>query len=235
MERDERVRAILTDLEATRENLLGLSDDIWQSIDHNDDAALEQGIQFKREYNKKVKDFSQLATELSALVQQFTDVRLDTETVSPSAEEVADNPKQAEDERQRLIRELDREASHSLAENFTFKRPYGFIIGDYAAKELVTWKQLYRLVCVYLASSDPSHFASLCESKRFISNQGSRAFAHTATSVREPLQIIEGVYAETNLSANTIRDNIEKLLVEFGFPLGDFKLYLREAHNSVAI
>jgi hypothetical protein len=31
-----------------RENLLALSDEIWQSIDHNDPEALEEGVQFKR-------------------------------------------------------------------------------------------------------------------------------------------------------------------------------------------
>ena len=30
-----RIRQILEDLEAVRENLLALSDDIWPSIDHN--------------------------------------------------------------------------------------------------------------------------------------------------------------------------------------------------------
>ncbi len=234
MERNERVRAILTELEATRENLLALSDDIWQSIDHNDDTALEQGIQFKREYNKKVKDFSQIATELSAMVQQFTDVRLETATVSPSAEEVADNPKQAEDERQRLIRELDREIAHSLDENFTFKRPYGFVLGDYAAKDLVTWKQLYHLVCSYLAERESAQFAGLCENKVFISSQGNHAFAHTSYGLREPQQIIEGVYAETNLSANSVRDSIEKLLHEFSYDPARFKIYLREDRNAAA-
>lgn len=36
-------REILEDLEAVRENLLALSDDIWLSIDHNDADALEEG------------------------------------------------------------------------------------------------------------------------------------------------------------------------------------------------
>lgn len=37
----EKIRSILTDLERVRENLLALSDDIWLSIDHNDNEALD--------------------------------------------------------------------------------------------------------------------------------------------------------------------------------------------------
>ena len=46
----DRTRHILEDLEAVRENLLALSDDIWLSIDHND--ALVEGVQFKQAYNQ---------------------------------------------------------------------------------------------------------------------------------------------------------------------------------------
>jgi len=69
-----RTRRILEDLEAVRENLLALSDDIWLSIDHNDGQALEAGVDFKRSYNAKVAAFDVVASELSALVQQYTSV-----------------------------------------------------------------------------------------------------------------------------------------------------------------
>jgi hypothetical protein len=72
----DRTREILEDLEAVRENLLALSDEIWQSIDHNDSEALEEGVQFKRSYNEKMAAFDTLASELSAMIQQFTSIRL---------------------------------------------------------------------------------------------------------------------------------------------------------------
>jgi hypothetical protein len=43
-----RTRQILEDLEAVRENLLALSDDIWDSIDRQDLAAFDGGVQFVR-------------------------------------------------------------------------------------------------------------------------------------------------------------------------------------------
>jgi len=40
----DRTREILEDLEAVRENLLPLSDEIWQSIEHNDPDGLEAEV-----------------------------------------------------------------------------------------------------------------------------------------------------------------------------------------------
>src|SRR6266545_310217 len=57
----ERIREMLEDLEAVRENLLALSDEFWQSIQHNDPEALEEGVQFKRAYNEKLAAFERLA------------------------------------------------------------------------------------------------------------------------------------------------------------------------------
>lgn len=104
---------ILEDLEAVRENLLALSDDIWLSNDHNDPESLEAGVAFKRTYNVKLGAFDSLATELSTLVQQFTSVNL-------AAEEQTGGD--SESENRRIIHELDREEPHSLDENFTYRR-----------------------------------------------------------------------------------------------------------------
>ncbi len=41
-----------------------------------------------------------------------------------------------------------------------------------------------------------------------------------------------GVFAETNLSANQIRDNIARLLCAFGLPERAFAVYLREDRDA---
>jgi hypothetical protein len=45
-----RTREILQDLEAVRENLLALSDDIWAGIDRQDLDAFDEGVQFMRTF-----------------------------------------------------------------------------------------------------------------------------------------------------------------------------------------
>jgi hypothetical protein len=51
---------------------LALSDDIRLSINHNDNQALKEGIQFKEEYNERLTKFNQLSENISALVEDYT-------------------------------------------------------------------------------------------------------------------------------------------------------------------
>src|SRR6185312_6664206 len=141
----DRTRRILEDLEAVRENLLALSDDIWRSIDHNDPDALEAGVEFKRAYNAKAADFDRVATELSALIQQYTSVRL---------EEAEESGGEDREQNERIIAELNREEPHSLDEDFTYKRPHGYILAGQAATGITTWQRLFDLVCRQLIARD---------------------------------------------------------------------------------
>ncbi len=148
----ERTRRILEDLEGVRENLLALSDDIWRSIDHNDPVALDEGVEFKRAYNAKAAAFDQVASDLSALVQQYTSVRLESAEQSG-----ADDQEQNE----RIISELNREEPHRLDEDFTYKRPHGFILDGQAATGITTWQRMYELVCRQLVGRDEGRFRAL--------------------------------------------------------------------------
>ncbi len=222
---EDRVRRILTDLEAVREDLLALSDDIWLSIDHNDNEALEQSVEFKRNYNDRVAQFDRVATDLSTLVQQFTDVRVgDTAQVEPTEQDTEDT--------QRIIRELDRETPHNLTEDFEYTRPFGFVLGSRAVTELVTWRQMLKALCLVLADRDRTRFASLPQNPQFISTRGNRGFSRNPDELRQSMLIDDGIYAEVNLSANRIRDVMRSLLAEFGVAPEDLRIYLREDRDA---
>lgn len=217
----EKIRSIFTDLERVRENLLALSDDIWLSIDHNDNEALEKGVKFKADYNEKVAAFDRLATELSHLVQQFTQVRIDRiEEMQAESRNGGTNTRQ--------IAELDKSVPHNLHESFTFKRPYGFILKDRAFQKLLTWREVYTLTCLTLAQENPKLFTNLPTNSAFISRRGNPTFSLQATDLRTPIHITNGIYAEGNLSANHIRDVIVKLLDLFEMPIEAMRIFLRE-------
>jgi hypothetical protein len=206
-----------------RENLLALSDEFWVSIQHNDPEALEEGVQFKRAYNEKLAAFERLASELSALVQQFTSVRLEGEEQTGT---------EGDPQNVRLIQELNREVPHAIDENFTFKRPHGFILQGQAMTGVTTWRRLYELFCQQLLRHDAARFKALPENRRFISPRGTRSFATTAEPLRMPMEIGQGLYAEANLSANSIRDLIADLLKEFDVPKDELRIYLRQDRNA---
>ncbi|WP_295882606.1 hypothetical protein [uncultured Thiohalocapsa sp.] len=220
-----RVRSILEQLEQTREDLLALSDDIWLSIDHNDGDALDAGVEFKRRYNAKMAELDTLASELSGLVQEFTAVKLD------DAENGGAQTPQARD---RVVRDLDQREPHGIDEDFTFKRPYGFRLGDNAKSDIKSWRRLFELVCFQLAAEHPERFATLPDEPRFTSSRGRPYMARDPQAVRMPVALPSGVYAEAHMSANGLRDQIRALLDTFGIDHGTLRIYLRQDRDAEA-
>ena len=220
---EDRVKRILTNLETVRQNLLELSDDIWLSIDHNDSQALEEGVQFKRTYNEKLEEFDRLVTDLSGLVQGFTSVRIDD---AAEPQPVA----RSGVESQRLIRELDKDTPHSLSEDFTYTRPYGFVLSEYAANDLLTWRQMYAAFCKVLAGRDPERFQLLPDNPRFASRR--KHFSRERHDLRNGQLVAPGVYAEMHMSANSVRDIMSRLLQEFNLDQNDLKIYLRQDRDA---
>ena len=221
----ERTRKILVDLERVRENLLGLSDDIWLSIDHNNNDAVDRYVPFKKEYNDRMAAFDRLAGELSVLVQQFTKVRVEED--SQSNQEPAD-----EETNDRLVRELDKEEPHTLFEDFTYKRPYGFVLKGRACKGLVTWRNMYMQVCQVLSQMNSSRFKTLPENPAFISKRGNQYFSKDPDCFRWPLKVANGFYAEGNFSSNYICKMIADLLTAFGISHDNMVIYLREDRDA---
>ncbi len=218
-----RTRQILEDLEAVRENLLALSDDIWHSIDHNDPQALDSGVEFKRAYNAKAAAFDQIACELSALVQQYTSVRLE------EAEQTGDDNGE---QNARIVAELNREQPHSLDENFTYKRPHGFVLDGRGTTGVTTWQRLYELVCQQLYARNEDRFRGLESHPEFVSNRGHHTVTCNASTLRKPMAVCGDLYIEANLSANSIRDVIRRLLDAFELPMDSIQIFLRQDRDA---
>ena len=119
-----------------------------------------------------------------------------------------------------------------LGENFTYKRPYGFILGETAYKGLKTWKTLYLLVLNMLQAADPAKFAALPETERFISNRGKPLVSANEHNLRIGEKLDSGLYAEINLSANALLKYIKELLEHFGLDPRTMKIYLREDRDA---
>ena len=48
---EKTISSILKDLTNIHENLLSLSNDIWASIEHNDNDEVEKGCKFQKDFN----------------------------------------------------------------------------------------------------------------------------------------------------------------------------------------
>ncbi len=219
----DRTRRILEDLEAIRENLLALSDDIWLSINHNDPESLEAGVEFKRAYNAKAADFDRVASELSALVQHYTSVRLEEAEKTGGTDHV---------ENERIIAELNREEPHRLDEDFTYKRPHGFILDSQGTTGITTWQRLYELVLQRLYERDTERFRGLCADPDFTTNRGNPTFTTDPARLRKALEVRAGLFVESNLSANGIRDILRRVLTTFAIPTDQLLIFLRQDRDA---
>ena len=106
---------------------------------------MEEGVEFKRAYNKKMPAFDSLASELSQMVQQYTSVPLGEEEQT-GIDDLEENA--------RIVQELNREEPHSIDEDFTYKRPHGFILDGQATTGITTWRRLFELLCQQLLRRD---------------------------------------------------------------------------------
>lgn len=221
------IRKILQDLERVRENMLALSDDIWLSIDHNDPEALQEGVEFKKAYNERMIGFDRLAGEISELVQRYTAVRID------EPEEEAQTAQESEQQKnERIIRDLDREESHGIGEDFTFKRPYGFVLCGQGFKEVNTWRRIFEQVCRILNDRDAERFKRLQDNPDFKTRRGNVYFSTDPDKLRVASEVVPGLSAEVNLSANHLRNLIRDLLKTFQIPETDITIYLRQDRDA---
>lgn len=219
----DRTRRILKVLEANGENSLALSDNIWLSINHNDPELLKAGVEFKRAYNAKAADFDRVASELSALVQRDTGVWLAEAEKTGSTDRV---------ENDRIIAELNREEPHRLDENITYKRPHGFVLEGQGTTGITTWQRLYELVLQRLHDRDPERFRGLCSDPDFTTNCGNPTFTTDPTKLRKALEVRAGLFVESNLSANGIRDILRRVLTTFAIPTDQLLIFLRQDRDA---
>lgn len=216
----ERIKNILSNLKNVQEDLLALSDDLWLEIDHNDNEALR----FKSEFNTINKEFSDIANSLSELIQNHTN--------TPLYQQVESKEKQSSSiDNERIIKALDKKKPHTLTEDFKYKRPCGFILRGtpYTSK---TWSELYIHLCTHLLNTDQKIFNSLENNQDHISNRNNKYFSSNPSDLRSPQKCGSSIYVEMNLSANSIRDSIKRLLKTYNINHADIAIYLREDRDA---
>lgn len=220
---EKTISSILKDLTNVHENLLSLSDDIWISIDHNDPEKLEQGYEFKKEFNRLLEDFEKNKNDISVLVSQFTGVKIDEQPKIVNKED---------SENQRIIKELNNNEPHEITEDFTFKRPTAFIFNGCAYTDLNNWVDLYIQFVACAAKINPAKLKEMAELPDYISKQNKVYYSTNYNDCRRPVKIMNDFYVEVNLSANNLAKRIMEILNHLGMNNSDITVYLRQDRNA---
>jgi len=220
----DKIKDILDMIDTLQEQLLSLPDDMLLTIDPRDNESLEQGLKFIKSYNENLNHFTTSSSKLAEQVKTYLGI-------NPEEDELEQETTNRQ-KRDRIIKELDKTSPHTLDEEFTYKRPYGFILQDSAIKGLKTWKNMYLHVLNILKNKAPEKFAMLPKTEKFISKRGNPLFSKTGTELRVAEKLSEGFFVEVNLSANMIRNNIRELLGHFDIEPLSMKIYLREDRDA---
>ncbi|NLY46768.1 MAG: hypothetical protein GX053_12405 [Tissierella sp.] len=128
--------------------------------------------------------------------------------------------------------QVDNSVEHSLLDNFTHKRPYGFKFIRNDMYEANSWKDIFIKTCEILYDINPDKFKSF-EDLPHMNGKKKKYFSSNPKDLRKEYRIRSEIYVETNQSANTIRNIIVKILKEYKFKISDFKIYLRADYTEL--
>ena len=216
----EKIKNIYDSLIDMQEKLLSLPDDILLDVDSRDNESLENGLKFLKKFNNNLEDFTKATSKISENLRDYFKMNPEDENIEGESSDI--------EKRKRIIQELDKTKPYTLEENFTYKRPYGFILENSAYKGLKTWKSLYLKVLEVLKQNNIEKFKKLPEVDDFISRRGNFLFSKSKNNLRVAEKFNDYFYVEVNLSANHIRNTIKQLLEYFSLDPADMKIYLRE-------
>jgi len=156
-------------------------------------------------------------------------LQLDTEVEDKIVEEnILDDEKLVPDYESLKV---DSNIPYTLYDGYTYKRPSGFeILGQrYNAKE---WKDVLIQTCEFLVVKDKSIFESFVSDTAM---QGRKVayFCKDPQDIRAPRNISgTDIYVMTNMSANQIRNVIEKMLRRYRIKITEFKIFLRADYTA---
>ena len=219
----EKINKILKELTSAREDLWALNDDIWHNLDHSSIEEVQAATSFQIQYIKLLDQFAQNSEEIAALISQFTGVKEE-----PAA--IVNNTKDSSNEK--LIKELNKEEPHTIDEDFTYKRPFGFILEGCAYSGFETWKDLYIQFCKHMANKDVSTFDTLPKKQELVSKQNKKYFATNKQDIRYPELITEKTYVELNLSANHFAKRMKEIFDVYKVSTNEITIYLQQDRNA---
>ncbi|XOS90970.1 hypothetical protein ACLMAB_19715 [Brevibacillus laterosporus] len=127
---------------------------------------------------------------------------------------------------------MDSNVEHTLYENFTHKRPFGFQLNKDHIIEVKTWQAMLKKTSELLLTIDSEKLLSF-EHARGMNGKKNKYISVKSEGMRRPHLILNQVYIEMNMSGNGIRNLILKMLKAYGFKTTDYKVYFRADYTEL--
>lgn len=126
---------------------------------------------------------------------------------------------------------VDQNIPYTLYDDYTHKRPAGFEIFG-IRQDARDWKEMFVKTCEVLAEKDLTKFNTFVGDK---SMQGMKVpyFCKDQKGIRAPRRVKgTDIYLMTNMSANQVRNVIERMLRRYEIKISDYKIYLKADYTA---
>jgi hypothetical protein len=213
----DRIDSIIADLGDSNDQLLAVLDDLWLEIDHTDSESIRLGSHRMIGVIEAAKNYQSLCDDLTRRLREFIP--------TPDAD--------ADIEQVELPTPKDKAAvfanyeTIALNQQWSYRKPHGFILRGRAFPWKQNWIDLYQSLCDALRDIDAARFDTIPDRREIISTHGNPYFSRDPKRLRTAIKVGDSIYAESNLSAKLIRDNIQRLLRIFEIPESDLTIYTR--------
>lgn len=127
---------------------------------------------------------------------------------------------------------VDNEVEHTLYENFTHIRPFGFRINTSELIEIRTWQEMLLKTCEIFIAIDSEKFVNF-ENNKIMNGKKNKYFSVKPNGLRKPEKVADKIYVETNMSSNSIRYLILKILKEYDIKVSNYKVYFRADYTNI--
>jgi hypothetical protein len=211
----DRIDAIIADLGDSNDHLLAVLDDLWLEIDHTDSESIRTGSQRMIGVIDAAKSYQNLCDDLSRRLREFA-----PKDEAELAAAAAPAPKGKTD----VFKSFN---VITLNQEWSYKKPHGFMLRGQSFPWKRNWIDLYQGLCEVLRDIDRELFDTIPDRKEIISSHGNPYFSRDPNRLRTSIKVGDSIYAESNLSAKLIRDNIRRLIKIFDIPDTDLTIYTR--------
>lgn len=125
----------------------------------------------------------------------------------------------------------DESVPYTLKDNFKFKRPYKFELGNHTS-EISTWKEMLINTCEYLNSINSELFESFADDKSMKWGD-TYNFSKDPEVMRGPVKIPNSdVYVETTKDSIAVRQLVAKMLDKYNIDKDSYKVYIRADYTD---
>jgi hypothetical protein len=223
-----RVAEAIRRLEDLGKGLEGLSADIWQAIDHEDEERLASGVRFKQQYNARRRELGGAADRMLALLKAFPD----SGPGRGAAVEPAPGMQAAESETEPpepvAAASVVEAGAPPLLRDLDQKAPFGFILSGQTFTSASAWPLFYEALLQEFYGRDPAKLSRLADEPGGFTYRGRPLFARVPDRLEDPLPVTDAIFAEADLDPEVIIQVIRSLIAELGYPLESFKILLKE-------